>query len=96
MKNCFIIHGTFGHNQENWFPWLEHELKLRGGYEVFNLNYPTPEGQNFESWSRVLNRYKDKITDETVFICHSIGCVFLVKYCIHNKNWESNFCKRLQ
>ena len=84
MKNYFIIHGTFGHNQENWFPWLESELKKKG-CTVYNLNYPTPEGQTFENWSKVLNEYKDKITDETVFICHSIGCVFLAKYCIYNK-----------
>ncbi len=31
MKNYFIIHGTFGHNKENWFPWLETELKNQGG-----------------------------------------------------------------
>ncbi len=23
MKNCFIIHGSFGNNRENWFGWLE-------------------------------------------------------------------------
>ena len=85
MKNYFIIHGTFGHNKENWFPWLEEKLRGGGRCEVFNLNYPTPEGQSFESWSKVLDKYKDKITDETVFICHSIGCVFLAKCCIYNK-----------
>ena len=86
MKNYFIIHGTFGHNKENWFPWLETELKnLGGGYEIYNLNYPTPENQSFENWSKVLDDYKDKISNESVFICHSIGCVFLVKYCILNK-----------
>ena len=51
MKNYFIIHGTFGHNKENWFGWLEDEL-LKMGCEVFNLNYPTPEGHNFENWSK--------------------------------------------
>ena len=83
MRNYFIIHGTFGHNKENWFPWLENKLIKKG--EVFNLNYPTPENQSFESWSKVLDKYKDKITSETVFICHSIGCIFLIKYCIFNK-----------
>lgn len=84
MKNYFIIHGTFGHNKENWFPWLENQLKSKG-FEVYNLNYPTPENQNFENWANVLNQYKDKINNETVFICHSIGCVFLAKYCINYK-----------
>ncbi len=83
MKNFFIIHGTYGHNKENWFPWLENEL-TKQGFEVFNFNYPTPKGHNFENWSKVLDRVKDKITKESVLVCHSIGCVFLAKYCIEN------------
>ena len=31
-----------------------------------------------------IDKAKDKITEESVFICHSIGCVFLAKYCIEN------------
>lgn len=83
MKNCFVIHGTFGHNKENWFPWLEEKLSERDN-KVYNLNYPTPENQTFENWSRVLDEHKDAINEDTVFICHSIGCVFLAKYCITN------------
>ena len=83
MKNYFIIHGTYGHNKENWFGWLEDRLKAQG-FNVYNFNYPTPEGQNFKNWSNILDEVKDKITDESVFICHSIGCVFLAKYCITN------------
>ena len=58
MNNYFIIHGTFGHNQENWFPWLENELKKQGKI-VYNFNYPTPGGQNFANWSKVLDKVKN-------------------------------------
>lgn len=81
MKNYFIIHGTFGHNRENWFGWLEEELKKKG-YEVYNFNYPTPEGHNFENWAKVLDQAKDKINEESVFVCHSIAPIFLIKYCL--------------
>lgn len=54
------------------------------GYEVYNFNYPTPKGQNFENWSKVLDKVKDKITQDIVFICHSIAPIFLIKYCINN------------
>ena len=36
MKNYFIIHGTYGHNKENWFPWLENEL-TKQGFEILIL-----------------------------------------------------------
>lgn len=84
MKNYFIIHGTFGHNKENWFGWLEDLLKSKG-FDVYNFNYPTPEGHNFENWSEVLNQAKDKISSESVFICHSSAPIFLIKYCLTNK-----------
>lgn len=83
MKNYFIIHGTFGHSKENWFPWLENEL-ISKGMKVYNFDYPTPKNQNFENWSSVLNQVKSEINKNSVFICHSIGCVFLAKYCIEN------------
>lgn len=83
MKNYFIIHGTFGHNKENWFPWLEKKLKEQGA-DVYNFNYPTPIGHNFENWSKVLDQAKDKISQDSVFVCHSIAPIFLIKYCIAN------------
>lgn len=83
MKNYFIIHGTFGHNKENWFAWLEEKLKSKG-FDVYNFNYPTPEGHNFESWSNVLNQAKSEINEESVFICHSSAPIFLIKYCLFN------------
>lgn len=31
MKNYFIIHGSFGSSQDNWFPWLEKKILTGGG-----------------------------------------------------------------
>ena len=83
MKNYFIIHGTFGHNKENWFGWLEDVLKNKE-FNVYNFNYPTPEGHNFKNWSNVLNLVQEYISEDSVFICHSSASIFLVKYCLQN------------
>ena len=84
MKNYFIIHGSFGSSQENWFPWLENQI-VGGGGTVFNLDYPVGYGkQNYDNWEMVLNSVKRFINEESVFFCHSISCIFLVKYLIRN------------
>lgn len=85
MKSYFIIHGSFGSSQENWFPWLEKELKGKN-QQVFNLDFPIGVGkQNYDNWEMVLDSIRRFINEESVFFCHSISCIFLVKYCIKNK-----------
>ena len=84
MKNNFIIHGSFGSSQENWFPWLENQIK-REGDQCINLDVPIGEDkQNYKNWEMVLNSVKRFINKDSVFFCHSIACIFLVKYCIKN------------
>ena len=85
MKNFFIVHGSFGDSNEHWLPWLANKLR-GGGYEVFNLDFPTGKDvQTYESWSKVLDNYRDKITKDTILIGRSIAPIFLVKYLLINK-----------
>lgn len=84
MKTAFIIHGSFGSSQENWFPWLETQLTEKG-FKVFNLDYPIGYGkQNYDNWEMVLNSVKRFINEDSIFFCHSISCIFLIKYCVRN------------
>ena len=85
MKNYFIIHGSFGSSQENWFPWLENEISRGGEKRCFNLDFPTGVNkQTYQNWEMVLDSVKRFITEDSVFFCHSISCIFLVKYCVKN------------
>jgi len=91
MKNYFIIHGSYTNNQGNWFPWLEKMLNADGKV-TFNLNYPTSENiseavglQTYENWCKVLDTIKNELNEDTVFIGHSISCIFIIKYCLENK-----------
>ena len=85
MKNYFIIHGSFGTSQEHWLPWLEEKLKKDTDTQVFNLDFPIGIGrQSFEHWEYVLDSIKKYINENSIFVCRSISCIFLVKYCIKN------------
>ena len=80
-----IAHGSFGKPHENWIPWLEDELdKLN--IEYLTPTFPTPNHQNYNDWERVLNLYRDFgcFDSDTIFVGHSCGAIFLVKYIIEN------------
>lgn len=86
MKNCFIIHGSFGTSKSNWFPWLEDTISNKGEYRVFNLDFPIGVGnQTFTNWEMILNALKKFINKDTIFFCHSSSCVFISKYLTKNQ-----------
>lgn len=79
MKYAIIFHGTAGHANENWFPWLKKELK-KYNYGVIVPQFPTPENQSPESWLKVFEEYNDKkyLNEDTLLIGHSLGGGFLL------------------
>ncbi|MFH0701208.1 MAG: alpha/beta hydrolase, partial [Candidatus Woesearchaeota archaeon] len=79
MTNIFIIHGSYGSPQENWFPWLKAELE-KLGCPVFVLKFPTPEKQSLESWMKVFNKYEKEINDKSIVVGHSLGPAFLLSF----------------
>lgn len=77
MTNVFIIHGTYGYPEENWFPWLKVELE-KLGCRVFVPKFPTPENQTLKSWLDVFNDYRKHLDENSVVVGHSLGPAFLL------------------
>lgn len=77
-ENFFVFHGTGGYPEENWFPWLKEKLEEKG-YEVYVPQFPTPEGQSVKAWLKVLKDYQKYINENTIFIGHSLGGLFLLR-----------------
>jgi uncharacterized protein len=78
MINVFIIHGTHGSPEENWFPWLKEKLELLG-CKVLVPKFPTPEGQTLEAWFEVFEKYKEFYNKDTILIGHSLGGAFALR-----------------
>ena len=76
--NIFIFHGTEGYPEENWFPWLKKKLEEKG-YKVAVPQFPTPEGQSLQAWLDVFKNYESEMTEDSVFVGHSLGGVFLLR-----------------
>lgn len=77
-KQVVIVHGTGGDPTENWFPWLAQGLRDQGA-RVLVPQFPTPEGQSFDSWRETLNSMDPKVDDDLILVGHSIGCAFILR-----------------
>ena len=78
MTNALIFHGTAGHPEENWFPWLKQQLEAIG-CKTLVPQFPTPDNQTLENWLEVLEKYEKEITPDTILIGHSLGGAFLLR-----------------
>jgi len=70
----FIIHGTEGDGNENWFAWLKEQLE---GHEIISPQFPTPDGQTLKAWREEFEPYMDQV-EGSILIGHSIGCAFIL------------------
>ncbi|HYF05373.1 MAG TPA: alpha/beta fold hydrolase [Patescibacteria group bacterium] len=80
MQNVFIFHGTEGHPKENWFPWLKGELEAKG-CKVFVPQFPSPPfvPAKITEWFEVLKEYEMFVDENTIFVGHSLGGLFLLR-----------------
>lgn len=85
MESYFLIHGSYGNPYKNWLPWLKSQLSKRK-LNCIVPNFPSPYKQDYESWGEVLKAYwkVGYITENTTFITHSLGGIFIVKFLIEN------------
>ena len=77
MVNVFIIHGTEGSPEGNWFPWLKTELE-KLGCKVFVPKFPTPENQSLSTWLKTFEEYKHFVDENTIFVGHRLGPAFIL------------------
>ena len=81
-RTIFIIHGSYGHPGENWFPWLKKELE-KLGYRVFVPRFPIPandeEGHKLDLWLKKFKDYKQYVNNKTIIVAHSRGCNFILQ-----------------
>ena len=76
MKTFFLIHGSYGSPENNWFPWLKDELE-NAGHKVYVPRFPTPNGQSLDKWMNIFLEFDKYIDDDTIFIGHSLGSAFI-------------------
>ncbi|MBU0458276.1 alpha/beta fold hydrolase, partial [Patescibacteria group bacterium] len=79
MPNAFIFHGTGGHSEENWFPWMKKEL-IKLGYDVIIPNFPEPDNPTPDNWYPVIDELKEKVDSDSIVIGHSLGGAIALRF----------------
>lgn len=79
-RTVLIIHGTEGHPEENWFPWLRKILEAEG-LKVIIPQFPSPPivPAKIDEWFDVFNRYKNQLDENSVIVGHSLGGIFTLR-----------------
>lgn len=81
-----IIHGSYGNPYKNWISWLKKQLSKRK-LNCIVPSFPTAYTQDYQSWSKILKSYFEigYITENTTFITHGLGGIFIAKFLLENK-----------
>lgn len=73
MKRAVILHGTQGHPDENWFRWLEKELRDRG-IDVWLPQLPHADRPALSQWYQFIEENQPFAIDaDTLIVGHSSG-----------------------
>lgn len=71
-KTVLVIHGTGGFGRNDWYGWLADELR-KLGHEVISPDMPNPSEPDLDKWLSELDKYKDRLNENSVVIGHSLG-----------------------
>lgn len=86
ISNCIIIHGCPDHSEndpkkrtydKHWIPWTKKQLEKKG-IKTSTPIMPTPWKPKYEEWKKEFE--KNQVNENTIFIGHSCGCAFLVRW----------------
>ncbi len=83
MKNYFIIHALGRDADYCWYRFVEQKVNEKG-FKCYVPTLPPIEKMSYNSWAKAFDKYKKYINKNSVFIGHSTGSIFSVKYLMNN------------
>lgn len=90
MKNYFVLHALGNVADDYWYRFIQKTVEEKG-FKCFVPSLPPIEKMSYNSWAETFDRYKDYINEESVFIGHSTGSIFCVKYLMSNNKKIKKF-----
>lgn len=84
MKKVFLLHGMSSRLDECFGLKLKQDLKNLG-YVIYEPRFPLAPDITLANWTAEMDKLKAKISNDTIFVCHSLGTNFVIKYLAKNK-----------
>lgn len=84
MKKVVIIHGMSAPLDE-CFGLKAKERFKNHGYEIYEPIFPLEKDINYDVWNSIIDKCVSDIDEDTCFLCHSLGCIYVVRYLFRKK-----------
>ena len=77
MPSAFLIHGSGGNPNENWFPWLKGQLE-KLCIKVYAPEFPINENQSLQNWLSTFSDYTKLLNEDSIMVGHNLGPAFIL------------------
>ncbi len=85
MQKIVIIHGMSAHLDECFGLKLKEELLKSGDYQIFEPSFPLHPNITLEGWTEKMDEILPHLDEDTIYVCHSLGTMFILKYLYKRK-----------
>lgn len=82
VSKAVVIHGTCGHPDENWVPWLRRKLESVHVSTIMPT-LPTRAHQQLDVWMEASDAQVGPVDAEMVIVGHSVGATLLLSILEH-------------
>jgi len=82
MKELYLIDGYGGSPKVNWLDWVGNQIG--NDFQVKKVFVARPSESIVDKFDRALVEQINEVED-AYFVCHSLGCVSLLRYLINSK-----------
>lgn len=82
MEKIFLIDGYGGSPTVNWLDWIGRQLENE--FQIKKICIDKPDVAEVQKFDNALVSQIDEV-ESSYFICHSLGCVTLIRYLIKIK-----------
>lgn len=83
MKKVFLMHGMSCGLDECFGLKLKEELK-KLGYKIYEPKFPLAPNITIDNWTQEMDKFKQFIGKDDIFVCHSLSTNFILKYFARN------------